>query len=257
MSRIDRYLDNWLEALEREESLGNFAKKIGRSHAVFQKSRLGRGQHGFNPTYQLLRDAEELLGMNMKPTSRQTRYTDGNVHEKAYLALISGLEMDDALLSAHGYLECLKVEHRRLREADVDFDLIGRFSSLAAGGDISVHLVNYEPGFGRSNFAHWDAVADYREGRDFTGARIEELGDEGLTACLQEDFEDIAATGWPQVTALLRRHSWQNENPGSDGRSFLRYMCRLEGVDGSPKILAIRSLQKGASARQLAKSVFA
>jgi hypothetical protein len=257
MSRIDRYLDDWLDALGREESQGKFAQKIGRSHAVFQKARLGRGQHGFNPTYQLLKDAEPFLNIAVKPTLKKVRNVEGNVHSKAYLSLLSGLNLDDALYSAHSYLEYLRAENHRLREADVDFALLERFSDRAVGGDISVHLVNFDPEFGRSSFAHWDAVADYRNGRDFTGALIAELGDEGLTACLQEDFEDIASTGWPQITALRRHHTWQAETKASDGRSFLRYMCRLEGIDGRPKILAMRSLQVGTSARQLAKSVFA
>lgn len=256
MARIDRYMEEWVTAVRGSPNVSALARQCGRSHAIFAKACLGLGVGGFNPTYQLLRDVEPFLDIVPKVTALTHRRAGTNSHDKAYLPLLGGLEFDDAIVATHGYLEQLRAERRRLREEDVDFGYLRSLAEMAKGGDVSAHLVTFDPEFGRSYFSRWDTVADYRGGRDFTGARIAELGDEGLTSCLQEDFEDISETGWPQVSVLHRNHSWQAKDKSSNGRVFLRYMCRLEGVDDRPKILAVRSLQVGAASDQLVKGLF-
>ena len=255
MTRIERYMEEWVAGLRSVSNTSALARRAGRSHAIFAKAALGLGPGGFNPTYQLLKDSEPFL-MAPKISALTHRKAGSNSHDKAYLPLIEGLDLDGALMSAHRYIEQLRSERHRLHEADIDYRVLDGLAQNARGGDVSVHVVSFDPEFGQSRFLRWSAVADYRGGRDFTGARVDELGDDGLTSCLQEDFDDIVETGWPQVTVLHRRHAWQDENASSHGRVFLRYMCRLKGIDDRPKILALRSLQVGAAADQLIQGVF-
>lgn len=255
MTRIETYLDQWLDAFKAVSNTSAFAREVGRSHATFAKTRLGLGPGGFNPTYQLLKDSEPFL-MPPNVNALASRNEGSNSHDKAYLPLVGGAELDGGLYAAHRYLEQIRAERRRLRESDIDFGVLGSFVEKASDGDLSVHLATFSNECGASSFDRWDTVAEYRNGRDFTGARIDELGDSALTQCLHEDFEDVVHTGWPQIAALHRRHDWQADGKSPQGRVFLRYMCRLEGVDDRPKILSLRSLQKGRSACQLIQSVF-
>jgi hypothetical protein len=159
-----------------------------------------------------------------------------SVNRKAYLRP-GAISVERQFRQLSRYLGQLKKERGAIVDEDINWDVI---TTIAP--NCYVHLISV-PGDARDAvYERWQILQGHRGSIDCTGQTLTDVNDDGLNQCYPEDINAVSSSGWSQLAAVSRTAIWPDfDEP--QRISVLRYLCRIDGVDGCPKVISAARVQ--------------